>query len=210
EQIESIGAPRATYVGSFVRGFGVMDYRIQPLRPDWKMIGPAVTVQLSEPDAGIPMLAMDLMQEGDVLVVAAGGQMETLCFGGGMASTGLQKKFAGAVIDGAVSDYEHLLSRGFPVFARGTVACHDVRYIPGSINVPVVCGGCIVNPGDLIVGSGDGVCVIPKDKIAWVAEELEAQRKRLAEYSRILREGGTIGDGVNAKQRFSGPEFIWE
>jgi 4-hydroxy-4-methyl-2-oxoglutarate aldolase len=210
ELMATLGEPRATYVGSFVRGFGVMDPAIQPLDSSWKMMGPAITVQLDEPDAGLPMLAMDLMEEGDVLVVAAGGKMDTLCFGGGMAATGLQKKLAGAVMDGACSDYHYLKERGFPVYARGTVACHSVRYTGGSINVPVVCGGVIVNPGDVVVGSGDGVAVVPKEKIEWVAAELEEQRKRLARYSEILRAGGTIGDGVSAKERFSGPEYVWE
>lgn len=210
EAIASLGEPRATYVGSFVRGFGVMDPAIQPADPSWRIMGPAVTVQLDEPDAGLPMLAMDLMEPGDVLVIAAGGRMDTLCFGGGMAATGIQKGLAGAVIDGACSDWVYIRERGFPVFSRGPVACHSVRYTGGSINVPVVCGGVIVNPGDVIVGSGDGVCVVPKDKIAWVAHELEEQRKRLQRYSEILRAGGTIGEGVSARERYSGPEYVWE
>ncbi|MFN8534764.1 MAG: RraA family protein [Dehalococcoidia bacterium] len=210
EQMATLGEPRATYVGSFVRGFGVMDAAIQPADSRWRMMGPAFTVQLDEPDAGIPMLAMDLMEEGDVLVIAAGGKMDTLCFGGGMASTGLAKKLGGAVMDGACSDWNHIRERGFPVFSRGTVPCHSVRYIGGSINVPVVCGGVIVNPGDVIVGSGDGVCVVPKDQIDRVAAELEEQRKRLRRYSEILAAGGTIGDGVSARERYSGPEFVWE
>ncbi|MCL6650286.1 MAG: RraA family protein [Chloroflexi bacterium] len=210
EAIASLGEPRATYIGSFVRGFGVMDPAIQPLDPTWRMMGPAFTVALEEPDAGLPMLAMDLMEPGDVLVIAAGGKMDTLCFGGGMASTGVQRGLAGAVIDGACSDYLFIREKGFPVFCRGPVACHSVRYLGGSINVPVVCGGVIVRPGDVVVGSGDGVVVVPKEQIAWVAQELEAQRQRLARYSEVLRGGGTIGQGVSARERYSGPEYQWE
>jgi 4-hydroxy-4-methyl-2-oxoglutarate aldolase len=150
---------RGIYAGN------ALDWRIQPLKREWHCVGPAVTVQIEEPDAVMPILAMELAQPGDVIVVAVRGRMDRSTWGAAMTREARERSLAGAVIDGAVNDAPGILGRDFPVFCRGITPAFEWRNIPGSINVPVVCGGVVVRPGDLMIGSADGVVVIPADRL---------------------------------------------
>lgn len=161
---------------------GAMTHEISPLASGTTMCGPAVTS--FGPDLTVRRMAIDLAQPGDVLVVAAGGMVDRACFGDGTAKRMTMKNMAGAVIDGAVRDAAGLRELGFPTFCRGTTP-RNYHYPAegeyGAVNVPVVCGGVIVSPGDLILGDDDGVVVVPRDLAPLiqetVAEKLAAERE---------------------------------
>ena len=160
---------------------GAMTHEISPLSPGMRLCGPAVTSQ--GPDLTVRRMAIDLAQPGDVLVVAAGGITDRACFGDGTAKRMTMKQLAGAVVDGSVRDAAGLRELGFPTFCRG-ITPRNYHYPAegdqGAVNVPVVVGGVVVEPGDLVLGDDDGVVVVPRLLAPQiqdvVAEKLAAER----------------------------------
>lgn len=162
---------------------GAMHVDVAPLAASMKFCGPAVTSL--GPDLTVRRMAIDLAEPGDVLVVAAGDVRDYACFGDGTAARMMTKYMAGAVIDGCTRDAAGLRRLGFPTFCRG-VTPRNYHYPAagdhGAVNVPVVCGGVLVEPGDLVMGDDDGVVVVPRGIAAAVADEVEV---KLAEERRI-------------------------
>ncbi|HYN08696.1 MAG TPA: RraA family protein [Vicinamibacterales bacterium] len=167
--------------------YGAMT-RIAPLSPGMQVCGPAVTSL--GPDLTVRRMAIDLAQPGDVLVVAAGGVEDYACFGDGTARRMILKSMAGAVIDGATRDARFLRELAFPTFVRAVTPRnyhYPVSAEFGAVNVPIVCGGVTVHPGDLIVGDDDGVIVIPRES----ADSLAAILPQALEAERVKRQAAT-------------------
>lgn len=159
-------------------------------QPVARIAGPAVTVSI--PAGGINMVKMGIQQarQGDVVVVSAQGDT-TYAMMGGNISLGMQSRgIRGLVIDGAVRDVSELRELAFPTFARG-VACAaaDLGGPRGEVNVPIACGGVVVNPGDIIVADEDGVVVIAPDIAEAVIEGVPALVAQHAKAREILRRG---------------------
>jgi 4-hydroxy-4-methyl-2-oxoglutarate aldolase len=151
-------------VGGRVGPRYVMDNGIKPLEREWRICGPAVTVRPEQTDdVFMAQLAGKYVKPGDVVVIDAGGQPHAACLGASMAN-GLKEVGAiGIVADGYVLTAEVIRKReGISVFCRGAVSVSRGMEHPGWINTPVICGGVIVNPGDLILGDEDGVVVVPQ------------------------------------------------
>jgi regulator of RNase E activity RraA len=172
-----------------------------------KCVGPALTVKLSPGDLQDPLAALHVAQAGDVVVVDAGGETETSVFGGLMGSLFKNRGVQGAIIDGACRDTDELTDMKFILFskgvtARGTHTMFSGRKTDVELNAPIVCGGVIVNPGDMIVADEIGVTVVPSGRLAEVlksareqAEREEATRRRIAEgrtFEQLLEEFGRI------------------
>jgi 4-hydroxy-4-methyl-2-oxoglutarate aldolase len=155
-----------------------------------RVAGPAVTVSI--PAGGINMVKMGIQQAqaGDVMVVSAHGATTTAMLGGNI-SLGMQARGIKAfVIDGAVRDVSEIRELQFPTFARGiAVAAADLGGPIGEVNVPIACGGVVVNPGDIIVADEDGIVVVPPgfaDEVVAAVQALEAKHEQARE---ILRRG---------------------
>jgi 4-hydroxy-4-methyl-2-oxoglutarate aldolase len=152
---------------------GAMHVDIAPLSPGMRICGPATTSL--GPDLTVRRMAIDLAAPHDVLVVAAGDVRDYACFGDGTARRMQLKGLVGAVIDGCVRDAAGLRRLRFPTFARG-VTPRNYHYPAsgqhGAVNVPVVCGGVLVCPGDVIVGDDDGVVVVPRAEADRLAREV--------------------------------------
>lgn len=146
--------------------------------------GPAVTV--SVPAGGINMVKLGAAatKPGDVLVVSAQGYIEAALWGGNL-TFGLQSRgVVGAVFDGAVRDVTEIRALEFPIHARTVVtSAADVDAPRGEVNVPIACGGTVVNPGDIVVGDEDGVVVVPPSHAA----DLAAAAAALVEKYRSIR-----------------------
>jgi regulator of RNase E activity RraA len=185
---------------------GVMHSALKPIF-NGKAVGPAVTVKLSPGDLQDPLLALHVAQPGDVVVVDAGGETETSVFGGLMGSLFKNRGVQGAVIDGACRDTDELRDIGFILFARavtarGTHTMFSGRKTDVQVNVPVSCGGIVVNPGDVIVGDEIGITVVPAAELGKVlaaareqAEREEATRQRIRQgktFEELLAEFGRI------------------
>lgn len=164
--------------GIGMRGF--MDYCIKPRTVESRVVGQAITVKdkISNKKA-TPIKALEAIEEAEkgcvfvrVIENASGEEASNIAlFGGIMASAAKAKGLGGAVLDGGLRDVSECKSLGFPVFSRSVVPTNSVgRTEVVDVNVPIVCGGVLVNPGDIIVGDADGVVVIPKDRLEEVVQ----------------------------------------
>lgn len=145
-----IGIPSAV-VSDCLGKMGVMHSSIKPLAPGMTICGSAITCL--NPDYLLRKMAMDLSAKGDVLVIAAGGNIDHACFGDRTAKKLMLKGLSGVVIDGSTRDSSGIRKLGFPVFIKGiTPRNYHYPYEPrhGGVNVDVICGGVLVSPGDLI------------------------------------------------------------
>lgn len=145
------------------------------------VVGPATTVRLPTGDNMMIHVGAKVAAPGDVLVIEA--TTDRGATWGELATTNAQRKgIAGVVSGGNVRDVEEIREMDFPLFASAVNHVGAVKETPGSVNVPVTVGGTIVNPGDLVVGDGDGVTVVPREE---AAEALEAARNRIEDEDEI-------------------------
>ncbi|MFB6159768.1 MAG: 4-carboxy-4-hydroxy-2-oxoadipate aldolase/oxaloacetate decarboxylase [Haloferacaceae archaeon] len=156
-----------------------MDAGIEPVYRAPEMAGTALTVRVVPGDNLVIHRAIAMAEPGDVLVVDGDGYTGTAYLGELMAASCRAHDLAGIVVDGAVRDRAELAEMEFPVYARGVNPQGPYKQDPGSINVPVSVGGVAVEPGDVVVGDGDGVAVVPPDDAASVLED--AREKIAAE-----------------------------
>lgn len=157
---------------------GALDGRIAPLTRATRLAGPAFTVEVRPGDNLMIHAAMQLAQPGDVLVIDGKGDTSCALMGTIMMNACVKLGIAGVVIDAAVRDSEELVEMGYPVYAVGTNPNGPTKFVPGRINHPVSVGGVTVNPGDLVIGDGDGVTIIERDKAPFL---LELAAKKLAD-----------------------------
>lgn len=188
-----------------------MDRGIRPLyEPIPRLVGQALTVKAAPGDNLAVHGALAMVREDDVLVIDWRGT-DACATGAGSLALPIRDGLRGAVVDGGWRDIAELEAIGFPVFGRGISAWSPPKARPGEINVPVTCGGVVVNPGDIIVGDREGVVVVPRDFAAQVAASLReyephrsvdewdhemlerARIERLARFEEIVNElGGSI------------------
>ncbi len=149
---------------------GVMRHQIKSRAADKKIIGPAITVKLTAGDIVDCLDVFEVAKPGDVIVIDAFGEENTSIWGGLMSGLARNAGVAGAVIDGSCRDTDEARMLEFPIFSKVVCprAAHTAtsgRKDPIEINVPVVCGGVMVNPGDLVVADEIGVTVVPYEKL---------------------------------------------
>jgi len=177
---------------------GVMDSGIKPAFRA-KVTGQALTVQLSKGDLVDPLKALEMGHPGDIIVVDAGGDMNTSVCGGLMGGLAINRGIRAMIIDGAGRDTDELEDIGWPIWTRaitprGTHTMFSGRKEELSINVPIQCGGVVVNPGDFIVADLMGVSVIPLDKAEQVLKAANEQAEREEETRKWVQQGKTIED----------------
>ena len=139
---------------------------------DQMMVGPALTVKARGGDNLALHAALNMAQEGEVLVVSNEGDNTRALMGEiMMAYLRYTKKVAGIVLDGPIRDIDEIGKWDFPVYATGTTPGGPYKEGPGEINVPISCGEISVNPGDIILADPDGVIVIPRKDAAQILED---------------------------------------
>lgn len=166
---------------------GLMDTAIRPIYAGAALCGPALTVLTHPGDNWMLHVAAELLKPGDVLVIACSSPNSDGMFGELLATSYKARGANGLVSDTGVRDVKEISAMGFPVFSRHISAKGTVKATPGSLNVPVVCAGVLVNPGDVVAADDDGVVVVARDKATEVATASQARedketatRKRLA------------------------------
>lgn len=191
---------------------GLMRPYMRPIYPTAKTAGSAVTISSQPGDNLMIHAAMELCQPGDILVVTTTSESTDGMFGELLAVSARAHGVVGLVIDAGVRDVADLTSMDFPVWAKAISAQGTVKTTPGSVNVPVVCAGASVRPGDVIVGDADGVVVIPRRAAADVAR-LGTERLAKEQKSRERLRAGELGldfYGLRAKLAELGVQYADE
>ena len=155
---------------------GLMSPRMRPLNRGLRIAGPAVTAHCAPGDNLMMHRALYLAEPGDVLVVVCTGENSGAQWGDVAARYALHKGLAGVIVQGPIRDTDTLAELRFPVWSTAISPIRPVKEGHGMVNVPVSCGGVIVNPGDLIVADGDGVVCVPR---ADAKEAVAGARARL-------------------------------
>ena len=167
---------------------GMLDPRIKPIYPGARVCGTAVTVECHVGDNLMLHKAVTVAGPGDVLVATIGEHTKAGAWGEILVTAAEARGIAGLVIDGAVRDAEAIEAHQFPVFARGLCIGATMKRNVGRINHPLVCGNALINPGDIILGDGDGVVVVPKDRAKAILDAALAREAREAVLMEKLRQ----------------------
>lgn len=174
------------------------------------LLGPAFTVKVPEGDNLMLHKAMDMVQPGDVIVIDAGGDTRRAIFGELMVSYLRVRGAAGIVVDGSIRDLEEIARlTDFPVYCRGVVPNGPYKNGPGEINTTVVCGGRVVQPGDIVVGDRDGVLFIRPEEAPRLLEQVKAFHAAEEQVmKRIIEEKNYPRPWVDQKLEELGVEYI--
>lgn len=154
-----------------------------------RLVGTAITVRVRAGDNLAIHQALNEVRPGDVVVVDGGGDETRALVGDIMKAIAESRGAAGFVIDGAIRDADAFATSDFPCYARSAIHRGPYKTGPGAINVPVCVGGCVVNPGDVVVGDADGVVTFPPGVAPALIEAVRAQGVREAETLAMIREG---------------------
>ena len=188
-------------VGNIVDALGrtaAMSADIKPVTRAHGFIGPVLTVDAGPRDNLAPWAALRLARPGDVMVIATGGHRDHSVSGDLLVGMAKNAGVVAVVTDGMVRDRSGLDAAGIPVFAAGLHPNSPQKNGPGSVGLPITCGGLAIEPGDIVAGDEDGVVIIPSARIVEAREALLVVRDKEAKTEAVVAAGATAPDWVSA------------
>jgi len=191
---------------------GLMRPYMRPIYPTAKAVGTAITISCQSGDNLMIHAAIEFCREGDILVVTTTSESTDGMFGELLAESARAHGVLGLIIDAGVRDVRDLTEMQFPVWSKAVSAQGTVKATAGSVNVPVICAGATVRPGDVIVADADGVVVVKKETASEVAR-LATERFAKEQKTRERLKSGELGIdfyGLRAKLAELGVRYVDE
>jgi 4-hydroxy-4-methyl-2-oxoglutarate aldolase len=208
--IDELGSIGTASVHEAIGRRGYVGPHLRPIQHDVRLAGSAVTVSSHPGDNLMIHAAVEVCQEGDILVVTNTAPSTHGMFGDLLAGSLLARGVRALVIDAGVRDTADLRAMGFAVWSRYVSCEGTVKASPGSVNVPVVLGGQVVSPGDVVCADDDGVVIVARDEAEWALAQSNARLAKETQ-SRARLSAGELGVdfyGLRDKLAELGVEYV--